>query len=235
MKGKLYLIPTLLADSTQESVLSPAIKSTIRELTHFVCENVRSGRRFVSSLHVHPSIEALYFDQLDKDTPVGDIPKLLKHLAEGKDMGLLSEAGCPAIADPGAMAVEYAHQQGIKVVPLVGPSSIVLALMASGLNGQRFAFHGYLPVDPKESWETIRSMEQESKEKNQTQIFIETPYRNNQILANLLRTLHGETHLCLAINLTALDEKIISQPVSEWKKQGVKLEKVPVTYLFLAK
>jgi 16S rRNA (cytidine1402-2'-O)-methyltransferase len=234
MKGKLYLIPTMLADDTQESSLSPAIKNTIKDLSYFVCENARSARRFVSSLHVHSSIESLNFDELDKDTSSSEIPTLLMPLLQGKDMGLLSDAGCPAIADPGAMAVAYAHQQGIKVVPLVGPSSMVLALMASGLNGQQFAFHGYLPVDSKEAGDSIRNLERESKEKNQTQLFIETPYRNNQMLANLLRTLHPNTRLCLAINLTARDESIICQSVSEWKKQDMKLEKVPVTYLFLA-
>ncbi len=234
MKGKLYLIPTVLAEGTQENVLPPAVKNSVKNLDHFLCENIRSARRFVSSLNVHASIEALHFDLLDKDTGAEEITRILDPLLHGKDMGLLSESGCPAVADPGALAVDFAHRHDIGVVPLVGPSSLMLALMASGLNGQRFAFHGYLPVDSKEAGEAIQKLERESREKNQTQIFIETPYRNNQLLGHLTRSLQSDTRLCLAINLTAPDEKIICKTVAAWKKELPQLEKMPVTYLFMA-
>lgn len=235
MKGKLYMIPTLLAENTQEVVLTSFLKQTIGKIETFLCENVRSARRFVASLHMHDTVERLHFDLLDKDTGIKDIAKLLEPLHRGIDMGLLSESGCPGIADPGAMAVDYAHRHGFQVVPLVGPSSILLALMASGLNGQRFAFHGYLPIDSKEASIAIRNLEHESRDKSQTQIFIETPYRNNPLLSHLLKTLHPDTRLCVALNLTASDEKIICQDICEWKKQTTILDKIPATFLFLAR
>ncbi len=234
MKGKLYLIPTVLAEGTQENVLPPAIRNTVKNLEHFLCENVRSARRFVSSLQAHPSMEALRFDLLDKDTGQAEVAQMLQPLLQGTDMGLLSESGCPAVADPGALAVGFAHQHDIVVVPLVGPSSLMLALMASGLNGQCFAFHGYLPVDAKSAGEEIQKLERESREKNQTQIFIETPYRNNQLLGHLIRSLKSTTRLCLAVNLTSPEEKILCKTVAAWEKEIPKLDKVPVTYLFLA-
>jgi len=234
MKGKLYLIPAPLAEGTQEIVLTPLLISTIKTVDHFLCENVRTARRFISSLKVHASIEALHFDLLDKDTTSEEIEALMAPVLSGKDMGLMSESGCPAIADPGSLAVSYAHRAGIKVVPIVGPSSIMLALMASGMNGQRFAFHGYLPVESKERVAAIRTLERESKEKQQTQIFIETPYRNNALLHSLVNTLMPHTVLCIAVNLTGSDEQVISQPVSAWKKQVIQLEKTPVTFLFQA-
>jgi 16S rRNA (cytidine1402-2'-O)-methyltransferase len=168
MKGKLFLLPTILADETQLEVIPASVKETIKSLSHFLCENVRTARRYVSSLKVHASVEALQFELLDKDTLVETLPKLLAPIIEGRNIGVLSESGCPGIADPGALAVTYAHQNNIEVVPLVGPSSILLALMASGLNGQRFAFHGYLPVDAKEAVTSLKALERESKEKNQT-------------------------------------------------------------------
>lgn len=233
MKGKLYLIPTLLADGTQ-NMLSPALTDSVKQLDHFLCENVRSARRFVSSLHVHPSVESLQFELLDKDTTVDEVEKLLAPLKAGKNIGLMSESGCPAVADPGALAVAYAHRYGAKVIPLVGPSSLMLALMGSGLTGQRFAFHGYLPVDLKQAASAIRQLERESRENKQTQMFIETPYRNNSLLAVLIKSLQPNTRLCVAIDLTGPGERIISQPVSAWKKQTPNLEKVPATFLFLA-
>jgi len=234
MSGKLYIIPTILAEGTEDQVLSYSITSTISGLNHFLCENVRTARRFVSRLGVHPNIESLRFDLLDKDTPHDQLPEIMRSLIEGHDMGLLSESGCPGIADPGAVAVAYAHEHNIKVIPLVGPSSLMLALMASGLNGQQFAFHGYLPVDSKSSAARIRALEKESSQKNQTQIFIETPYRNNQLLTTLLGTMQPHTRLCLAINLTAPTQQIICQTVAQWKAGKIHVEKVPVTYLFLA-
>ena len=234
MKGKLYLIPTLIADNTQQEVVSPRILETVKSLNYFLCENVRTARRFVSSLRVAQSIESLRFEVLDKDTEPDALPSLLSPLLEGKDIGVLSESGCPGIADPGALAVSYAHQNQIRVIPLVGPSSIFLAIMASGLNGQQFAFHGYLPVDADEARSVVRKLEKESREKNQTQAFIETPYRNNALLGHLLKSLHDNTQLCLASNLTSHDEKIICQEVRKWKKLALKLDKVPSVFLFLA-
>jgi 16S rRNA (cytidine1402-2'-O)-methyltransferase len=234
MKGTLYLIPTVLAEGTEKAVLPAEVSLTVGRLTRFLCENVRTARRFVSALKVHPSIEALQFSVLNKDTPEQDLPELLAPLAAGDDMGILSEAGCPGIADPGAMAVAFAHRQDIRVVPLTGPSSLLLALMGSGLNGQRFAFHGYLPVEAKTISTAIRTLEQESRDKDQTQLCIETPYRNNQLLDHLLRHLRPDTRLCLAYHLTASDGWIKTQPVAAWRKNIPVLDKEPVTFLFHA-
>lgn len=234
MSGTLYLIPTILAEGTEDQVLPPSIHSVIGGLKYFLCENVRTARRYVSRLRVHSNIASLHFELLDKDTPPDQLPALLRPLIEGHDVGLLSESGCPGIADPGAAAVEYAHELSIPVVPLVGPSSLILALMASGLNGQQFAFHGYLPVDSKSASTRISALEKESREKNQTQIFIETPYRNNRLLTALLDALSPNTRLCLAIDLTAPSQRIVCQTVATWKKAKFQMEKVPVTFLFLA-
>jgi 16S rRNA (cytidine1402-2'-O)-methyltransferase len=149
-------------------------------------------------------------------------------------VGVLSESGCPGVADPGALAVAYAHQQGIRVVPLVGPSSLLLSLMASGLNGQHFAFHGYLPVDTAECRKALKALELESRQKNQTQVFIETPYRNNAVFSNLLKSLHDETRLCVAIDVTGKEESIQTMPVKLWKKVSKSWPKLPAVFLFLA-
>ena len=234
MKGKLFLLPTILADETQQAVIPPSVKESVKTIRYFLCENVRTARRYVSSLKVHDSMESLQFDVLDKDTNPQELPTLLAPIDEGKNIGVLSESGCPGVADPGAAAVFYAHQKNIRVIPLVGPSSILLALMASGLNGQRFAFHGYLPIDSKGASASIKEFERESKEKNQTQIFIETPYRTNALMAHLLKSLRPDTILCVAINLTSTNENIISQSVGQWRKQPVTFEKEPAVFLFLA-
>lgn len=233
-KGKLYLIPMVIADGTHQSVIPLSVNQTVAQIRSFLCENVRTARRFISSLKVHDSIESLHFAPLDKDTAESELPSLFAGVERGEDMGVLSESGCPGVADPGAQAVRYAHVHHIKVVPLVGPSSLLLGLMASGFNGQQFAFHGYLPVDPLENAPRILALERESKTKNQTQIFIETPYRNNSLLSQLIKNLHPSTRLCVAIDLTSPGEKIISQSVAEWKKMDLKLEKSPALFLFLA-
>lgn len=234
MKGTLYILPTIIADDTQLEVIPRSVVDAIRDIRFYLCENARTARRFVSSLKVHNSMEPLQFELLDKDTPASALSKLFAPLLAGNSMGVLSESGCAGVADPGAAAVAYAHAHGIKVVPLVGPSSILLALMASGLNGQRFAFHGYLPIDSKDAGGSIRLLEQESRDKNQTQIFIETPYRNNALLGHLLKTLRPDTRLCVAINLTSPSEKITCKAVKEWKKQETSFEKAPAIFLFLA-
>lgn len=234
MNGKLYLIPTVLAEGSEDAVLPPVIKSTIQSLTHFLCENERTARRFVARLRVHPTVETLHLERLDKDTSPGALPELFRPLFDGHDMGLLSESGCPGIADPGALAVAFAHGHEIRVIPLTGPSSLLLALMASGLNGQQFAFHGYLPVDAQKFALAVQRLERESHEKNQTQLFIETPYRNNKMLGNLLKRLRGDTRLCIAANLTGPGEFIHCKTVQQWNSAVPTLDKVPATFLFLA-
>ena len=201
-KGKLYLIPTVIADNTAKKVISPYVREILKPIRFFLVEDIRTARRFLSSLSIFESIEQLYFNTLDKNTTEAELPQLMGPLLEGKPIGIISESGCPGVADPGALAVRYAHQKGITVEPLVGPSSILLALMASGLNGQRFAFNGYLPVEAQEASQVIKNLESESKTKNQTQIFIETPYRNNALIGHLLKSLHDETLLCIALNIT---------------------------------
>ena len=187
--GKLYLIPNIIADNTQDAVITAQVKSVLPGITHFLAEDIRTARRFLSSLKIYDSIEPLHFEVLDKDTDPSVVPNLLSPVSKGIDMGIISESGCPGIADPGALAVRFAHENNIQVIPLVGPSSILLALMASGLNGQHFAFHGYLPIEAKEAEHAIRSLEKESRLKHQTQVFIETPYRSNALFQLLLKTL----------------------------------------------
>ncbi|CAN5184408.1 SAM-dependent methyltransferase [soil metagenome] len=234
MKGKLFLLPTIIADETQLDVIPNSVKDSVKSLSYFLCENVRTARRFVSSLKVHASIEALQFELLDKDTAPELLPALMAPITAGQNIGILSESGCPGIADPGALAVAYAHRHDIQVIPLVGPSSILLALMASGLNGQRFAFHGYVPVEAREAGSLIKDLENDSRERNQTQIFIETPYRNNSIMSHFMKSLRPDTRLCVAVNLTSPTEKIICKTIDQWKKGSVSFEKVPAVFLFLA-
>jgi len=234
MAGTLYLIPTILAEGTQQQTLPLSVVDAIRVTRYFLSENIRTTRRLVSSLKVHESIEALRFEVLNKDTPIGDIAALMAPAQRGENVGVISEAGCPGIADPGALAVSFAHAHDIRVVPLVGPSSLLLALMASGLNGQHFAFHGYLPIDSKNAGAVIRDLEKESRTRNQTQIFIETPYRNDALLGHLLKVLHDDTHLCVAIDLTAPGEHIVSKPVIQWKRNPLSIGKTPAVFLFLA-
>ncbi len=232
--GKLFLIPTSIAESTQHSVIPSSVIEALKHIDHFLAEDIRTARRYLSSLKIYDSIEPLHFSVLNKETREQDLPELFAPIREGKNIGVLSESGCPGIADPGALAARYAHQHGIQVIPLTGPSSILLALMACGLTGQNFAFHGYLPIDGKESTEAIRSFEKESRSKRQTQIFIETPYRNNAMTGNLLKALHEDTLLCIAIDITGKDESIITKPVKAWRKDKPELPKSPAVFLFLA-
>lgn len=232
--GRLFLIPTVIAEGTQQAVIPPSVKDALKQIDHFLAEDVRTARRYLSSLKIYDSIEPLQFGVLNKDTRQEDIPNLFAPVREGKNLGVLSESGCPGIADPGALAARYAHQNGIQVVPLTGPSSVLMALMASGLTGQNFAFHGYLPIDGKESADAIRNLEKESRAKNQTQIFIETPYRNNTIASNLLKALHEDTLLCIAIDITGTSESIITKTVKAWRKDKPELPKSPAVFLFLA-
>ncbi len=233
MSGILYLIPTVIAEDTQALQLPAAAIAAVRNTRYFLGENVRTARRFVSSLKVHESIEALSFEVLNKDTMPEQIGELMTPARQGHAIGVISESGCPGIADPGALAVAYAHAHHIKVVPITGPSSILLALMASGFNGQQFAFHGYLPIDAKNASVVIRELERESQQRQQTQIFIETPYRNDALLSHLLRCLRDDTQLCIAVNLTAHDETIVSKTVIQWKKEPMTIGKTPAVFLLL--
>jgi 16S rRNA (cytidine1402-2'-O)-methyltransferase len=231
----LYLIPNLIAEDTHEKVIPAYLKNVLAGLKHFLAEDIRTARRYLSSLKIYGSIEALHFEVLDKETRPEAMESLFAPLFAGESIGIISESGCPGIADPGALAVKFAHEHSIRVIPLVGPSSILLALMASGLNGQHFAFHGYLPIDSKESSNAIKAFEKESKLKNQTQIFIETPYRNNAVMNNLLKSLHDDTSLCVAIDVTGGTEEIRTLPVKKWKTLKPSFEKTPAVFLFLAR
>lgn len=234
-RGKLFLIPTVIAENTQEAVIPASVRSELPTIQHFLAEDIRTARRYLSSLKIYNSIEALDFKILNKDTEEADLNEMFAPAMEGKNLGVISESGCPGVADPGALAVKYAHQNNIQVVPLTGPSSILLALMASGLNGQHFAFHGYLPIDSKDSLTSIKEFERESRVKNQTQIFIETPYRNNQVAINLIKALSPETLLCMAVDVTGAQESISMHPVKEWKRKALELPKLPAVFLFLAR
>ncbi|CAH0996311.1 Ribosomal RNA small subunit methyltransferase I [Emticicia aquatica] len=227
----IFLIPTILAPDTQETVLPPQIKAVVSELNVFFVEELRTARRFISSLKLNKVIDDITFYELNKDTPHDQTLSQLKKLKT--DAGIISEAGCPGIADPGAVVVGYAHQLGHKVVPLVGPSSILMALMASGFNGQSFTFHGYLPIDKSAKIKSLQGLEQTAKKKHQTQIFMETPFRNNQLLDDVLQNLNSETLLCIACNVTAEDEFIKTLPIKEWRKSKPDLHKKPTIFLLL--
>jgi 16S rRNA (cytidine1402-2'-O)-methyltransferase len=232
--GKLILIPMVIADDTQPEVIPEQTRKVLPSITHFLAENVRTARRFLSSLKVYDSIEALSFQLLDKDTPYDSLAAFFEPVRNGHSLGVLSESGCPGVADPGALAVRFAHENGIQVVPLVGPSSLLMALMASGLNGQKFAFHGYVPIKTQDASALIKALEKESRQKNQTQLFIETPYRNNPLMEILLKTLDEKTDLCIALDLTSSAESIQTHKVGHWKKLKPNFPKAPAVFLFLA-
>lgn len=232
-KGNLYLIPTTITEN-QTDAIPEQVRNVIRHTQYFLVENLRTARRYISSLKLGLTIEDLHFEVLDKNTPPAALEKLMKPAFEGMNIGVLSESGCPGIADPGSEAVKYAHRHGIRVVPLVGPSSIVLSLMASGFNGQSFAFLGYLPIDKKELEANIRQLEVTSRKNDQTQIFIEAPYRNNQLLESLIRFCSPDTMLCVAKDITGKDEFIKTARVKEWKGIQVDLHKVPTVFLVYA-
>ncbi|MBN1339400.1 MAG: SAM-dependent methyltransferase [Bacteroidales bacterium] len=230
-KGKLYLIPLPISNGSPEDFIPPVRLSLIVSLTYFVVEEPRTARRFLRKAGYQGHFEEIQFHVLNEHTSITDIPAMIAPLISGNDMGLLSEAGMPCIADPGAWLVATAHQNGIRVVPLSGPSSITLALAASGFNGQNFAFHGYLPVKSKEREEKIKYMEKLSGAGNQTQIFIEAPYRNNGMMESILKTCHSGTRLCVACNITGDDEYIKTLSIGEWKKEKPALHKKPCVFL----
>ena len=225
-------MPNIIAENTQQAVIPPHVISALKSIHHFLVEDARTARRYLSSLKIYESIERLHIEVLNKDTKESELAELMKPLQNGNHLGVISESGCPGVADPGSMAVAFAHQKNIQVVPLVGPSSILLALMSSGLNGQKFAFHGYLPVDGKEASKIIKELERESETKNQTQLFIETPYRNNQVLEHLLNSLKPETLLCIAMEVTGDRENIQTKSIRDWKMYKPTLPKTPILFLF---
>ncbi|RXZ45105.1 SAM-dependent methyltransferase [Crenobacter cavernae] len=229
----LFLIPTPLGDAGTPW-LPEAERSRVVHISHFVVEAEKTARKHLKALGVTTPIRELQLAVLNEHTPAADVAALLKPLAEGHDLGLVSEAGCPAVADPGAQLVALAHEKGFCVVPLIGPSSILLALMASGANGQRFAFHGYLPIDPDERDKAIRALEKESRERDQSQVFIETPYRNNQLLACLRDTLSPATRLAVACDLTLPTQTIVSRRVADWPKAAPDLHKRPAIFVIYA-
>jgi len=230
-KGKLFLIPNVLAENTAQSIISPQIKEVVSHTKVYLVENLRTARRYISSLKLGVNIEELHMEILDKDTAPETINRLMQPLLNGADIGIISEAGCPGIADPGALAVAHAHVKGIQVVPLSGPSSMFMALMASGFSGQAFAFHGYLPIDKKDKVQALRKLESESAKEQRAQIFMETPFRNNQLLEDLLSTLAPQTKLCIAKNITASDELILTKTIDEWKKLPIDLHKIPTVFI----
>jgi 16S rRNA (cytidine1402-2'-O)-methyltransferase len=234
--GTLYLIPCTLGDTPAEQVLPQHVINVARKLQHFVVEQPKSARQFLSALKPEQPIQSLHFATLNEHSAANELSALLAPLLAGHDVGIISEAGCPGIADPGADLVNLAHRNGIRVVPLVGPSSILLALMASGLNGQCFAFHGYLPIAETERNKTIAMLEIESAKRKQTQLFIETPYRNDKMFGALLTQCRPDTMLCVATDITLPSEQIQTFTIAKWKSQPVpQLNKRPSLFLLLAK
>ncbi|MGJ8550660.1 SAM-dependent methyltransferase [Winogradskyella wichelsiae] len=230
-KGKLYLIPTRLGDNPPLEVLPISIKKIIEELDYYIVENEKTARRFIKRISPNKSQSALKLQVLNKYTTEVERNTFLNPSLEGISIGLLSEAGCPAIADPGADIAGLAHQMDINVVPLVGPSSILLALMGSGMNGQSFTFNGYLPIDKSERKSKLKTLERISSEHNQSQIFIETPYRNMKMLEDLINVLHPNTRLCIACDITLSTEFIKTKPIKDWKHNKEDLHKRPSIFI----
>ncbi|TXG39367.1 SAM-dependent methyltransferase [Seonamhaeicola maritimus] len=230
-KGNLYLIPCTLGDNEPIEVLPITIKETIDHLNIFIVENEKTARRFIKKIAPSKSQPSLKLFVLNKHTEDTDFPDFLNPCLHGKHVGVISEAGCPGIADPGADIVKIAHDKNIKVVPLVGPSSILLALMASGMNGQSFAFNGYLPIDKGDRKQELRRLERASFENNQSQVFIETPYRNNKMLEDITSVLANDTQICVACDITLSTEFIKTKTANQWKKNMVDLHKRPTIFI----
>ena len=231
MRGKLYLIPTTLGENEPLEVMPYSVKTIVELLNHYVVENEKSARRFIKKITPKKVQSSLVMMKLDKYAIEIETRTYLDFCDQGVSVGLLSEAGVPAVADPGATIVKLAHEKGIQVVPLVGPSSILMALMASGLNGQNFAFNGYLPIDNSERKKGIKALEKLSMEKNQSQIFIETPYRNQKMFTDLKSVLSPGTLLCIAIDISLPNEFIKTFTIAHWKKQSPDLHKRPAIFI----
>ena len=231
MSGKLYLIPAPISQESIDWVLPAAVQHRIAELSYFIVEQPKTARQFLKQLDLKRPLQDLQMQALSEHTLTKDMPLLLEPILAGHDAGLLSEAGCPAVADPGAELVRLAHKNHITVIPLVGPSSILLALMDSGLNGQRFAFHGYLPVENAARASKLIEMEKLSIRLKQTQIFIETPYRNQKLLEQLITVCSDSTDLCIASNLTFSSERVMTKPIKEWRRSLPDINKIPAIFL----
>ncbi|MCQ2066806.1 MAG: SAM-dependent methyltransferase [Bacteroidaceae bacterium] len=231
MDTALYLIPSLLGDTPVENVIPSYNHDIIMGIRFFIVEDVRTARRFLKKVDRSIDIGSLTFSTLNVNTKPEEIADLLKPLESGCPMGVISEAGCPAVADPGADVVAIAQRKGMKVVPLVGPSSIILSVMASGFNGQSFAFNGYLPIEQADRIKRLKQLEQRAYSEKQTQIFIETPYRNNRMLQDILSVCRPETRVCIASNLTCPDESAVTRTVQEWRKLNPALPKNPCIFL----
>jgi len=229
--GKLYLIPTTLGDNAPLEVLPISVKKVIEQVDTFIVENEKNARRFIKSIEPRKQQSSLTLFPLNKFTDPTELPSYLDPCLQGKNVGLLSDAGCPGVADPGADIVKIAHDKNIQVVPLVGPSSILLAMMSSGMNGQSFTFNGYLPIDKDKKKQEIKQLERLSFEKNQSQLFIETPYRNNKMLEDMCQYLESNTQICVACDITLPTEYIKTKSVSEWKKNKVDLHKRPTIFI----
>lgn len=229
--GTLFLIPTYLSSSNDASFIAPAVVDVVRHCTHYFVENVRTARRFISSLKTGIVIEDLHFSALDKKSTWDDLYPLFDPIRNGQDMAVMSEAGLPCLADPGNLAVTFAHQTGIRVVPLPGASSIQMALVASGFNGQQFTFHGYLPIDKNDRKQKIKELEKLSST-GYTQLFMETPYRNHQLVKDILSVCRPNTLLSIASDISGSQERIRTQPIAKWKKTDIQIHKIPTVFSF---
>lgn len=229
--GKLYLIPTTLGESDPMDVLPQTVKRAIDFIDYYIVENEKTARKSIKIVHPEKKQPDLKLSLLNKHTDAKEHVAMIAPCLQGINVGLMSEAGCPGVADPGAAIVKIAHEKGIQVVPLVGPSSILLALMGSGMNGQSFAFNGYLPIEKSEKKTALKNLEKLSSEKNQSQLFIETPYRNNKLLEDILQALQPNTHLCIACDITLPTEYIKTFRVADWKKIKVDLHNRPCIFI----
>ena len=235
MEAALNLIPVTLGDTPISNVLPSYNKEIILGIRHFIVEELRTARRFLKAVEKSIDIDSLTFYEMGKHADVSRFNQYLEPLRKGQSVGVISEAGCPAVADPGADVVAIAQREGLRVVPLVGPSSILLAVMASGFNGQSFAFHGYLPIDAGARTKRLKQLESRSAAEHQTQLFIETPYRNEKLMADLLATCNPQTRLCIAAGLTTEQEYVRSQSIRDWKKNGLpQISKIPTIFAIYA-
>ena len=231
IKGILYLIPNTLGENEPLEVIPISVKKIIESTNYYLFENEKAGRKYIKKISPSKSQSTLKVNLINKFTLDEELNSFLDPIHNGNNIGLISDAGCPGVADPGSDIIKIAHQSNIKVVPLVGPSSILLAIMSSGLNGQNFAFNGYLPIDRTDKKNKIKELEKTSHKQNQSQIFIETPYRNNKMLEDLTKTLSGDTNLCIACDITLYTEYIKTLSVNEWKKNKINIDKKPAIFI----
>ena len=231
MKGVLYLVPNTLGNPDTTQTIPKAIPGIVKSTNVFIVENLRNARRYLKNLDRSIDIDQLVFHELNEHTAEEEVPDYLAEVMDGSNAAVITEAGVPGVADPGALVVRLAHELGIRVIPLTGPSSILLALMASGLNGQSFSFLGYLPIKRPERIRRIREIEQDVKRKGNTQVFIEAPYRNDAMLSDILDTCEPSTLLCIAADITLDTEFIRTRSISAWKNQKPSLHKRPVIFL----